>query len=69
MGMLNARDVRRLITGLDSESTKNKEMSISVRRHTIILNLVGIGPPTHPPTHPLIESSSSFSYPPAHRVQ
>jgi hypothetical protein len=38
--MLNARDIRRLVTGLDSESTKNKEMSsISVRKHTIILNL------------------------------
>lgn len=38
-GLLNARDVRRLISGLDTESVKNKEMSIAVRRHTIVLNL------------------------------
>ena len=38
-GLLNARDVRRLISGLDTESVKSKEMSILVRRHTIALNL------------------------------
>jgi len=38
-GMLNARDVRRLISGLDTESVKSKEMSIAVRRHTVVLNL------------------------------
>lgn len=38
-GLLNARDVRRLISGLDTESVKSKEMSILVRRHTIVLNL------------------------------
>lgn len=38
-GLLNARDVRRLISGLDTESVKNKEMSIAVRRHTVVLNL------------------------------
>jgi len=38
-GLLNARDVRRLISGLDTESVKSKEMSIAVRRHTVVLNL------------------------------
>lgn len=38
-GLLNARDVRRLVSGLDTESMKSKEMSIAVRRHTIVLNL------------------------------
>ncbi len=38
-GLLNARDVRRLISGLDTESVKSKEMSILVRRHTVALNL------------------------------
>lgn len=31
VGILNARDVRRLITGLDSESARSKEMSVAVR--------------------------------------
>jgi predicted DNA-binding ribbon-helix-helix protein len=31
VGVLNARDVRRLITGLDSESARSKEMSVAVR--------------------------------------
>ncbi len=31
VGRLNARDVRRLITGLDSESARSKEMSVAVR--------------------------------------
>lgn len=38
-GMLNARDIRRLCTGLDSEAARKKEMSIAVRKHTVILNL------------------------------
>lgn len=38
-GLLNARDVRRLVSGLDTESVKSKEMSIAVRRHTIVLSL------------------------------
>jgi hypothetical protein len=37
--MLNARDIRRLCTGLDSEAARKKEMSIAVRKHTVILNL------------------------------
>ena len=37
-GMLSSRDIRRLITGLDSEGARGKDMWIAVRKHTIVLN-------------------------------
>ena len=74
VGILNARDVRRLITGLDSESARSKEMSVAVRFEkrglicvcTYALSSVIRAHPIHRsrPSHPLTRNNTPLIYKP-----